>query len=241
MYFDTVTALDRISFIRAAVLKIETIFGQKTAIMLTKTIMPINFQGALPSQPVPADNAHEVVAALLAKGYILSKEAMAVSAGAVATSRSAINNSQIANKMSMTAVNLDQKIGFREKLTAGAQTVNQSIKSVDEKYGVRDRTKSALVTAEQKVNEAGAALMQNKYVQSGSAWLSSAFSRVTKVTDDITLKTKEKIHEHEGATAAIPTEVAAPPAPVSGAGQPAPTSYGGLSNTASPAVVPHAP
>ena len=178
--------------------------------MLTLSHMRTQVQGA-PVQPTPPGSAHEVVAALLAKGYILSKEAMAVSVGAVATSRTAINDSQIANKMSTTAANLDQKMGFREKLSAGAQTVNQSMKSVDEKYGVRDKTKSALITAEQKVNEAGAALMQNKYFQSGSAWLSSAFSRVSKVTEDITTKTKEKISEHEGATApSLPTESAPP-------------------------------
>jgi len=56
--------------------------------------------------------------------------------------------------------------------------VNEKWREVDERYQVREITKSALAAAEEKASIAGAALMANPYVSSGASWFSNAFGAV---------------------------------------------------------------
>ncbi|KAK8449511.1 hypothetical protein SEVIR_7G232400v4 [Setaria viridis] len=81
---------------------------------------------------------------------------------------------------------------------------------MDQKYQVSEKTKSALAAAEQSVSTAGSAIMKNRYVLTGAAWVTGAFSKVTSAANDVGAKAKEKIaaeQEHkivEGGSAAQP-------------------------------------
>ncbi|KAG2253550.1 hypothetical protein Bca52824_083686 [Brassica carinata] len=75
---------------------------------------------------------------------------------------------------------LDNKMGLSEKLSIGTTVVNSKLREVDERYQVREITKSALAAAEERAISAGTALMANPYVSSGASWLSNAFGAVTK-------------------------------------------------------------
>ena len=51
------------------------------------------------------------------------------------------------------------------------------MKSVDQKFQVSKKTKSAFVAVEQKVGNAGSAVMKNKYVFTSAAWVTADLSR----------------------------------------------------------------
>jgi hypothetical protein len=68
--------------------------------------------------------------------------------------------------------------------------------------------KTLLAAAEQSISTAGSAIMKNRYVLTGAAWVTDAFNRVTNASNDVGEKAKEKIaaeQEHknvEGGSAA---------------------------------------
>lgn len=58
-------------------------------------------------------------------------------------------------------------------------------------------TRSALAVAEQKASSAGTALMNNRYVSTGTSWFTSALGMVAKAAGDVTSLTKEKVEKAE--------------------------------------------
>ncbi|KAL8268793.1 hypothetical protein R6Q59_002591 [Mikania micrantha] len=137
-----------------------------------------------------AQKAEEVVSTMLAKGYILGKDALQ-------KAKSFDERHQITSNASATVASIDRKMGLTEKINTGTAVVNEKMKEVDERYQVSETTKSAITTAEQKASNAGSALMSNKYVSSGAVWIAGAFAAVTKAAEGIGSKTKEKVHEAE--------------------------------------------
>ncbi|KAJ7525086.1 hypothetical protein O6H91_17G035800 [Diphasiastrum complanatum] len=127
---------------------------------------------------------------MLAKGYILGKDAMS-------SAKAFDEKHKLTANASATVSNLDKKIGLSEKINAGTAAVNQGVKSVDEKYHVSEKTKQAFAAAEQTVQNAGSALMKNKYILTGATWVTGAFSKVAKAANDVTQKTKEKVQSNE--------------------------------------------
>ncbi|XP_076954225.1 binding partner of ACD11 1-like [Bidens hawaiensis] len=112
--------------------------------------------------------AEDVVSSMLAKGFILGKDA--------------VNKAKAFDeKLQFTAkaATIDQKIGLTEKINIGTTLVNEKARDLDQKFQVSEKTKTAFATAEQTVSEAGSALMKNRYVLTGTAWVAGAFSRVT--------------------------------------------------------------
>ena len=99
---------------------------------------------------------------------------------------------------STKVTSLDKKIGFTEKISARSIVINEKVRSVDQKFQVSEKTKSAFAAAEQKVNNAGSAPMKNKFVFTGASWVTSAFNRVAKAAEDVGTKTKEKVWMAEG-------------------------------------------
>jgi hypothetical protein len=91
-----------------------------------------------------------------------------------------------------TAYTVDQKLGISDKFSAGTAAINQQLKSVDDKYQVSDKTKSALAVAEEKVNVAGSAIMKNRYVLTGASWVTGAFNRVTKAATDAHQRARDR-------------------------------------------------
>ncbi|KAK4252719.1 hypothetical protein QN277_014458 [Acacia crassicarpa] len=134
--------------------------------------------------------AEDVVTGMLARGFVLGKDA-------VNKAKTLDEKHQLSSTASAKVSSFDQKIGFSEKITAGASAVSGRVREVDQKFQVSEKTKTAFAAAEQKVNEAGSAIMKNRYVLTGTSWVTGAFSKVVKAAEDVGQKTKEKARNTE--------------------------------------------
>ncbi|XP_022881672.1 binding partner of ACD11 1-like isoform X2 [Olea europaea var. sylvestris] len=134
--------------------------------------------------------AEDVVSSLLAKGYILGKES-------VDKAKSFDEKHQLTSTASAKVISFDKKIGLSEKISVGTSVVNDKVREVDEKLHVSDKAKAALNAAEQTVSNAGSAIMKNRYVLTGTTWVTGAFNKVTKAAGDVGQKTKEKVGKVE--------------------------------------------
>ncbi|KAJ9563724.1 hypothetical protein OSB04_008884 [Centaurea solstitialis] len=92
--------------------------------------------------------AEDVVSTMLAKGFVLGKDALR-------KAKSFDERHQLTTSASITYQNLDQKMGLTKNLSAGRAVVGEKMKEVDERYQVTEATKSALAAAEQKAASAG--------------------------------------------------------------------------------------
>ncbi|KAF8008842.1 hypothetical protein BT93_K2481 [Corymbia citriodora subsp. variegata] len=133
----------------------------------------------------PIHKAEEVVSSMLAKGFVLGKDALN-------RAKALDEKHHVTATASATVVSLDQKIGLSEKFSAGTTVVNEKMKEVDQKFQVSEKTKSAIAAAEQTASTAGSAIMNNRYVLTGAAWVAGAYGRVTKVAGEVGQKTQEK-------------------------------------------------
>ncbi|KAK4487679.1 hypothetical protein RD792_005660, partial [Penstemon davidsonii] len=146
-----------------------------------------NYAGGAASAVQTAEN---VVSSMLAKGFILGKDA-------VNKAKAFDEKLQFTSTATAKVASLDQKIGLSEKLTMGATIVNDKVKDLDQKFQVSEMTKSAFATAEQTVSTAGSTIMKNRYVLTGASWVTGAFSKVTKAAGEVGQKTMEKVAEEE--------------------------------------------
>ncbi|XP_071732139.1 binding partner of ACD11 1-like [Rutidosis leptorrhynchoides] len=134
--------------------------------------------------------AEDVVSSMLAKGFILGKDA-------VNKAKAFDEKLKFTSTAAAKAATIDQRIGLTEKITLGTTLVNEKVKDLDQKFQVSEKTKTAFANAEQTVSEAGSAIMKNRYVLTGTAWVAGAFSRVTKAAGEVGQKTMEKVAEGE--------------------------------------------
>ncbi|KAJ0989931.1 hypothetical protein J5N97_008287 [Dioscorea zingiberensis] len=134
--------------------------------------------------------AEDVVSGMLAKGFILGKDA-------VGKAKAFDEKHQFTSTASAKVASFDKKIGLSEKVTMGASAVNEKVKEMDQKFQVSEKTKSAFAAAEQKVSSAGSAILKNRYVFTGASWVTGAFNKVTKAASDVGSKTKEKVISEE--------------------------------------------
>ncbi|KAL6295282.1 hypothetical protein ACE6H2_003424 [Prunus campanulata] len=186
--------------------------GAETAVLLSGatiadlsvTITPVD-DYKLPPEAVPLPSspekkpavanfavrkAEDVASAMLAKGYILGKDA-------INKAKAFDERHQLMSNASATVVTIDQKIGLMEKLRAGTAVVNEKVREMDQRFMVSEKTKSAFAVAEQKAGIAGSALMSNPYILTGASWVSNAVSAVAKVAEDVGMMTKEKVDRAE--------------------------------------------
>lgn len=129
--------------------------------------------------------AQQVVKTMVAKGFVLSKDAF-VMAKAFDESRSV--SSTAANKVA----ELSNKIGLTETINSGIER----FKYVDENYHVTDITKSAVtVTGTTAIvaatvtgraaMAAGNAIANSSYFAKGALWVSDMLSRAAKSAADL--------------------------------------------------------
>ncbi|KAL0296354.1 UNVERIFIED_CONTAM: Binding partner of ACD11 1 [Sesamum radiatum] len=130
--------------------------------------------------------AEDVVSSMLAKGFILGKDA-------VNKAKSFDEKHQLTSTASAKVASFDKKIGLTEKISIGTSIVNDKVREVDEKLHVSEKAKSAFAAAEQTVSNAGSAIMKNRYILTGTTWVTGAFSKVTKAAGEVGQKTKEKV------------------------------------------------
>ncbi|KAI7727126.1 hypothetical protein M8C21_008078 [Ambrosia artemisiifolia] len=152
-------------------------------------LTPRESQGSDRTREV-AQKAEEVVSTMLAKGYVLGKDALQ-------KAKSFDEKHQLTSNASATVASIDRKMGLTQKLSMGTTVVNEKVKEVDERYQVSETTKSAIAVAEKKANNAGSALMRNKYVSSGAVWIAGAFAAIIKAAEGVGSKTKAKVNKAE--------------------------------------------
>ncbi|KAF3639853.1 Binding partner of ACD11 1 [Capsicum annuum] len=146
-----------------------------------------------PAAESAIQKAEDVVSSMLAKGFILGKDA-------VGKAKALDEKHKITSTTSATVASIDQKYGLSEKITTGATIVNHKVKEMDQKFQVSEKSKSAFAAAEQTVSSAGSAIMKNRYALTGVTWAAGALSRVTKAAGEVGQKTKEKLAEEERRT-----------------------------------------
>ncbi|XP_010549837.1 PREDICTED: binding partner of ACD11 1 [Tarenaya hassleriana] len=134
--------------------------------------------------------AEDVVSSMLAKGFILGKDALG-------KAKSFDEKHGFTSTATAKVASLDQKMGLSQKFTAGTTMVNEKMKEMDQKFQVTEKTKSAFAAAEQTVSSAGSAVMKNRYILTGATWVAGAFNRVAKVAGDVGQKTKEKLQTED--------------------------------------------
>ncbi|KAK4368785.1 hypothetical protein RND71_012577 [Anisodus tanguticus] len=154
---------------------------------------PAAFTASEPTEKKTAGNsesafqkAEDVVSSMLAKGFILGKDA-------VGKAKSFDEKHKLTSTASAKVASLDQKIGLTEKISIGTSIVNEKVREVDQKLQVSDKARSAYSAAEQKVSSAGSAIMKNRYVLTGTTWVAGAFSKVAKAAGEVGQMTKEKV------------------------------------------------
>nr|BAJ98581.1 predicted protein [Hordeum vulgare subsp. vulgare] len=140
------------------------------------------------------EKAEDIVGTMLAKGFILGRDALD-------KAKALDEKHQLTSTATARVSSFDKRIGLSEKISVGTSVVNDKVKEMDQKYLVSEKTRSALAAAEQGVSTAGSAIMKNRYVLTGAAWVTGAFSKVANTANDVGAKAKEKIAaEEEGKT-----------------------------------------
>lgn len=118
--------------------------------------------------------AQDVVKTMLSKGYVLGKDALGKA--------KAFDES---HKVSATAAakvaEFSERIGLTDKICAGVEVV----KSVDEKYHIRDTTKSAVSATGRTAAAAANAVINSSYFSKGALWVSGALNRAAQAAADL--------------------------------------------------------
>ncbi|EYU43432.1 hypothetical protein MIMGU_mgv1a019032mg, partial [Erythranthe guttata] len=153
---------------------------------MTTVIYTTKFaQIALPKATITrttVKKTEEVVSIMLAKGFVLGKDALN-------RAKAFDDKHHLSSNASATMASIDHMIGLSEKLSMGTALVNDKVKEMDELLQVSEIPKSALAAAEQKASS----IMSNRYVSTGASWVTSALSAVTKAAEDVGVMTKEKV------------------------------------------------
>jgi hypothetical protein len=138
------------------------------------------------SKPSALQKAEDIVGTMLAKGFILGRDALD-------RAKALDEKHQLTSTATARVSSFDKKMGLSEKISVGTSAVNDKVKEMDQKYQVSEKTRSALAAAEQSVSTAGSAIMKNRYVLTGAAWVTGAFNKVANAANDVGTKAKEKI------------------------------------------------
>ncbi|KAG6412187.1 hypothetical protein SASPL_124857 [Salvia splendens] len=134
---------------------------------------------------VYVNKAQDVVSSMIAKGSAIGHDA-------VNKAKAFDEKHKLTANASARVISFDQRVGITEKFTVGITVVNEKVKSVDQKFQVSDKTMSALMAAERKLNDTGSAVKSSRYVTAGTSWLNGAFTKVAKVGQVAGSKTREK-------------------------------------------------
>ncbi|KAJ1280414.1 hypothetical protein BS78_04G230700 [Paspalum vaginatum] len=130
--------------------------------------------------------AEDIVGSMLAKGFVLGMDA-------VEKAKTFDEKHQLTSTATAKVASLDRTMGLSQKFSTGTLVVNEKMKEMDEKYQVAEKTKSALAAAEQTVSTASSAIMSNRYVLTGAAWVTDAYNKVATTATDVGAKAKERM------------------------------------------------
>ncbi|KAE9601514.1 putative RNA recognition motif domain-containing protein [Lupinus albus] len=118
--------------------------------------------------------AQEVVKTMLAKGYILSKDALA-------TAKDFDESYQVSATATAKVSELSQRIGLTDKISAGVEAV----RSVDQKYNVSETAKTAASATGRSVAAAANYVVNSSYFSKGALWMSGSLTRAAQAASDL--------------------------------------------------------
>ncbi|XP_057805199.1 binding partner of ACD11 1 isoform X2 [Salvia miltiorrhiza] len=160
--------------------------SENTASISQGNVSPVAEGNVSPNnERVYVSKAQDVVSSMIAKGSAIGQDA-------VNKAKAFDEKHKLTASASARVISFDQRVGLTEKFTVGISVVNEKVKSVDQKFQVSDKTMSALMAAERKLNDTGTAVKSSRYVTAGTSWLNGAFTKVAKVGQVAGSKTREK-------------------------------------------------
>ncbi|XP_031477349.1 binding partner of ACD11 1-like isoform X2 [Nymphaea colorata] len=125
--------------------------------------------------------AQEVVKTMLAKGYILGKDALA-------KAREFDESHKVSAAAAAKVCELSKRIGLTDRINAGVDT----LKSVDERYNVSGITSTALAVTGRGVAATGRgvaaatnAVVKSSYFSASALWVSDALARASKAAAEL--------------------------------------------------------
>ncbi|KAL6842902.1 hypothetical protein ACP4OV_027215 [Aristida adscensionis] len=135
-----------------------------------------------PTTPTGAavKKAEEVVSTMLARGFVLSKDALKR-----AQSFDGRHN-QLLSSATARVASLDRRLGLSDKFSLGTAAARGAARGVDERFQVSERARGALAAAEGVV--AG-----SPYASRGAAWVSAAVGAFARAASDVGAMTMEKV------------------------------------------------
>ncbi|KAK7386960.1 hypothetical protein VNO78_27371 [Psophocarpus tetragonolobus] len=118
--------------------------------------------------------AQEVVKTMLAKGYVLSKDALA-------KAKDFDESHHVSATATAKVAELSQRIGLTDKIFAGVEAV----RSVDQRYNVSVMAMSAASATGRSVAAAANTVVNSSYFSKGALWVSDALNRAAQVASDL--------------------------------------------------------
>ncbi|PIA62610.1 hypothetical protein AQUCO_00200548v1 [Aquilegia coerulea] len=118
--------------------------------------------------------AQEVVKTMLSKGYVLGKDALS-------KAKTFDESHRVSATAAEKVAELSQRFGLTDKIYAGVGAV----KSVDEKYGVLETTKSAASATGRTAMAAATSVINSSYFAKGALWVSGALDKAAKAAADL--------------------------------------------------------
>ncbi|OVA09048.1 RNA recognition motif domain [Macleaya cordata] len=118
--------------------------------------------------------AQEVVVTMLAKGYVLGKDAL-IKAKAFDESH------QVSATAAAKVAEVSKRIGLTDKIMSGVGAV----KSVDETYHVSETTKTVVSATGRTAVAVANTVMNSSYFAKGALWVSDALTKAAKVAADL--------------------------------------------------------
>ncbi|KAH0433323.1 hypothetical protein IEQ34_027050 [Dendrobium chrysotoxum] len=118
--------------------------------------------------------AQEVVKTMLAKGYVLGKDALS-------KAKAFDESYQVSASAASKVADMSKRIGLTDKINAGVD----AICSIDERYHVVDTTKTVLSATGRTAAAVGNSIVNSSYFSAGALLVSDALSRAAKAAADL--------------------------------------------------------
>ncbi|KAA8530345.1 hypothetical protein F0562_005054 [Nyssa sinensis] len=118
--------------------------------------------------------AQEVVQTMIAKGYVLGKDALA-------KAKAFDESHGVSSAAAAKVAELSKRIGLTDKIYAGMETV----KTVDERYHVSEVTMSAASYTGRTAAAAANAVVNSSYFAKGALWVSDVLTRAANAAADL--------------------------------------------------------
>ncbi|KAF8650810.1 hypothetical protein HU200_063715 [Digitaria exilis] len=133
-----------------------------------------------PTGAAAVRKAEEVVSTMLARGFVLSKDALR-------RAQSFDNGHQLLSSATSRVASLDRRLGLSDKFTLGTAAA----RGVDERFQVTATARGAFAAA-------GDVVAGSPVASRGAAWVSAAVRAVARAASDVGAMTMEKVVKAEG-------------------------------------------